>query len=54
MVEHFMIYFNILLNNAGVLFFDTQCKIAAQELTIAGFLFYQNSQATYVNIGNFL
>jgi len=33
-------------------FFDTECKIATEELTSAGTLFYQNSQATCVNIGD--
>lgn len=41
-------------SNARVQFLDTQCKIVAMELTEAGTLFYQNSQATYVNTGNSL
>jgi len=49
MVEHFMISFN-----EGVQFFDTQCKVAAEELTSAGTLFYKNNQSTYVNIGDSL
>jgi len=38
MIERFTISY---YNNAGIRFFDTQCKNTVEELTYAGTLFYQ-------------